>query len=297
LRKVKKARAAGFAVAAVAIVAGILLIPTPLRLQGTLVLMADRPEEIYSEVEGQLVELNVRDGEWVKKGTVIAKLVNYDKQKELVQKQADQAINLAKHLWYNQSPEREHRSIARQHLRTAEELEPMLAKINEQLGKLTLEAGRDGQVMGVPHPETVGQWLKPGKPFCEVGDPHHLAAHLIVDQSDIDLIRLGRRAWVKVYGRAETTFGSEVTEVAKRNREDIPPELSHEAGGEIAAKQDRKTGQLKPQTAVYEVIIPIENPNLVLQPGLRGFAKIDGGTHTFGWWLWRLIKKTFHFTI
>jgi putative peptide zinc metalloprotease protein len=297
LRKVKKARAAGFAVAAVAIVAGILLIPTPLRIQGTLVLMADKPEEIYSEVEGQLVELNVRDGEWVKKGTVIAKLVNYDKQKELVQKQTDQAVNLYKHLWYNQSPEREHRSIARQHLRTAEELEPMIAKINEQLGRLTLEAGRDGQVMGVPHPETVGQWLKPGKPFCEVGDPHHLAAHLIVDQSDIDLIRLGRRAWVKVYGRAETTFGSEVAEVAKRNRDEIPPELSHMAGGEIAGKADPKTGQIKPQTAVYEVIIPVENPDLVLQPGLRGFAKIDGGTHTFGWWLWRLITKTFHFTI
>ena len=92
----------------------------------------------------------------------------------------------------------------------AEELEPMLEKINEQLGKLTLVAARDGQVMGVPHPETVGQWLKPGKPFCEVGDPHHLAAHLIIDQWDIDLIRLGRRAWVKVYGRAETTYPSEV---------------------------------------------------------------------------------------
>jgi putative peptide zinc metalloprotease protein len=151
--------------------------------------------------------------------------------------------------------------------------------------------------MGVPHPETVGQWLKPGKPFCEVGDPHHLAAHLIVDQSDIDLIRLGRRAWVKVYGRAETTYASEVAEVAKRNRDEIPPELSHMAGGEIAGKADPKTGQIKPQTAVYEVIIPIENLQLTLQPGLRGFAKIDGGTHTFGWWLWRLITKTFHFTI
>ena len=89
LRKVKKARAAGFAVAAVAIVAGILLIPTPLRVQGTLVLTPAKPDEIYAEVEGQLVELKVRDGEWVKKDTVIAKLINHEKQKELVQKQAD----------------------------------------------------------------------------------------------------------------------------------------------------------------------------------------------------------------
>ena len=72
MRKVKKARAAGFAAAAVAIVAGILLIPTPLRVQGTLVLTAAKPDEIYAEVEGRLVELNVRDGEWVKKDTVLA---------------------------------------------------------------------------------------------------------------------------------------------------------------------------------------------------------------------------------
>jgi putative peptide zinc metalloprotease protein len=297
LRKVKKARAAGFAVAAVAIVAGILLIPTPLRIQGTLVLTAAKPEEIYAEVEGRLVEIKVRDGEWVKKGTVLATLINHEKQKELLQKQADYNVNFAKSTWYNTSPEREHRAMARQHLQMAEELEPMLEKINQQIGKLTLEAGRDGQAIGVPHPETVGQWLKPGKPFCEVGDPHHLEAHLIVDQSDMDLIHLGRRAWVKVYGRSETTFRSEVAEIAQKNRDEIPPELSNVAGGDIAGKADPKTGAIKPQTAVYEVMIPIANPSLSLQPGLRGFAKIDGGTHTLGWWLWRLITKTFHFTI
>ena len=297
LRKVKKARTAGFAVAAVALVAGILLIPTPLRIQGTLVLTAAKPDEIYAEVEGQLVELNVRDGEWVARDTVIAKLINPEKQKELVQKQADHAINFAKAQWYNQSPEREHRALARQHLQAAEELEPLLQKINEQIGKLTLVAARDGQVMGVPHPETVGQVLKPGKPFCEVGDPHHIEAHMIVDQADVDLIRLGRRAWVKIYGRSETTYLSEVSEIAKRSRDEIPPELSHDAGGEIAAKADPKTGVVKPQTAVYEAIIPIENPSLTLQPGLRGFAKIDGGTSTFGWWLWRLYFKTFNFRL
>ena len=151
--------------------------------------------------------------------------------------------------------------------------------------------------MGVPHPETTGQWLKPGKPFCEIGDPHKLEAHMILDQSDIDLVRRDRRAWLKIYGDSEITCRSHVAEVATKNRDEIPPELSNLAGGEIATKQDEKTGQVKPLTAVYEVIIPVDNRNLALQPGLRGFAKIDGGTHTLGWWLWRLITKTFHFTL
>src|SRR6516225_2421014 len=74
LRKVKKARAAAYAAAAIALIAGILAIPTPLRIDGTLVLRLAKPQEVYAEVEGRLVELSVRDGDWVSKDTVIAKL-------------------------------------------------------------------------------------------------------------------------------------------------------------------------------------------------------------------------------
>ena len=56
MRKVKKVRAASFAAVAVVTVAGILLIPTPLRVQGTLVLKATKPQEVYAEVPGRLVE-------------------------------------------------------------------------------------------------------------------------------------------------------------------------------------------------------------------------------------------------
>ena len=89
---------------------------------------------------------------------------------------------------------------------------------------------------------------------------------MILDQSDIDLVRLDRKAWIKIYGDSETTFKSQVGEIAKRNRDEIPPELSNTAGGEIATKQDQKTGQAKPLTAVYEVIIPIDNPDLSSSP-------------------------------
>jgi putative peptide zinc metalloprotease protein len=297
MRKVKKARAAAFAVALVVIVAGILLFPTPLRVQGTLVLTAAKPEEIYAEVPGRLVELKVRDGEWVKKDTVIATLSNPEKARELIQLQEQQAVNFSKALWFGASSDLDSRGQKVQHERLARDLEPAINKVIEQIEMLTLMSHRDGQVMGVPHPETTGQWVKPGKPFCEVGDPHQLEAHLILDQADIDLVRVGRRAWVKIYGESEVTYRSHVGEIAKRNREEVPPELSNAAGGEIATKQDPKTNQAKPVTAVYEVIIPLDNADLHLQPGLRGFAKIDGGTHTLGWWLWRLITKTFHFTL
>lgn len=172
-----------------------------------------------------------------------------------------------------------------------------IEKITQQLGKLTLIANRDGRVVGSPHKETVGQWIKPGKAFCEVGDPYKLEAHLIVDQSDILLLKPGNTAWVKINGRAETTVKSQISEIAKRSSEEVPTELSNLANGEVASKPDPKTGTAKPLTAVYEVIIPIDNADLKMEPGLRGAAKIDGGRYTVAWWLVRWWNKIFNFQL
>jgi putative peptide zinc metalloprotease protein len=297
MRKVKKVRSASFFAVVAATLAGILLIPTPLRVQGTLVLTAAKPAVVYAEVPGRLVELRVRDGEFVHKDDVLATLSNPEKQRERTSLQEQHDVHYSKALWFGASPDLESRALMRQHEQMAFDLDPAIDKVSQQIGRLNLVAERDGIVMGVPHRETIGQYVKPGKPFCEIGDPHKLEAHMILDQADIDLVRQNRRAWVKIHGDSEVTWKSYVGEVAKRNRDEIPPELSNLAGGEIATKQDPKSGQAKPITAVYEVIIPIDNQKLALQPGQRGFAKIDGGTHTLGWWLWRLITKTFHFTL
>jgi putative peptide zinc metalloprotease protein len=297
LRKVKKARASAYAAAAIALIAGILAIPTPLRINGTLVLKLSKPQEVYAEIEGRLVELSVRDGDWVTKDTVIAKLTNPSKEKELAERQQDHDIAWTKARWYRTSPELENRAQAKTADANAEQLEGMIEKVSQQLGKLTLIANRDGRIVGAPHKETVGQWVKPGKPFCEVGDPHRLEAHLIIDQSDVHLIKTGSDAWIKIYGRAEQTFKSKVAEIAKRNREEVPTELSNMAGGEVASKPDQKTGAAKPLTAVYEVIIPIDNSELKLEPGLRGAAKLDGGRYTIAWWLMRWWNKIFNFQL
>ena len=299
MRKVKKARAAAFAAVALAAIAGILLIPTPLRVQGTLVLTPAKPAIVYAEVPGRLVELRVRDGQQVKKGDILAVLSNPEKMRELMALQEQHSTNVVKYDTFTRisSFDLGYRAQAQKHLKTANELEPTIQKVSEQIGKLTLVAPRDGTAMGVPLPETEGMYLKPGKPFCEVGDPHDLEAHLILDQADRDIVKAGNRSWLKIYGESERTRKSSVSEVATRNREEIPPELSNQAGGEIATKPDPKTNTVKSLTPVYEVIIPVDNSDLSLQPGLRGFAKIDGGTHTLGWWLYRLIAKTFHFTL
>jgi putative peptide zinc metalloprotease protein len=300
MRKVKKVRAAAFAAVTVALVTGILLIPTPLRVQGTLVLTVAKPFEIYVEVPGRLMSLNVRDGDYVTEKTVLATLSNPEKQVEYEQLLEQHDSNYLKALWFGWTSKTRTQMLQAQNME--QQLEQALSKINDQIDKLTIVAPRSGQVIGVPHKSTVGQYLKTGKPFFEIGDPKKLEAHLILDQTDIDLIKSRNpnnkpTAWIKIYGTSESTWKSYVSEVALRNSAEIPEEQSTTAGGEIATKQDQKTGQNKPLTAVFEVIIPVDNPDLLLQPGLRGFAKIDAGHSTLAWWLWRMAIKTFHFTL
>ncbi len=298
LRKMKKARTAGFFAGVAALITGVLLIPTPLRVQGTLVLAPEKPALVYGETPGRLVSLEVKDGDPVEEGQVIARLSNPELQRERMARQEEQAVHMAWFESLDHTQSAGNRAMARVRQEQGADLEEVIDRINDQIRDLTITAPRSGVAMKVPKRETIGQHLKPGKPFCEVADPHKLEARLILDQSDVDLIRTDRQAWIKIYGLSETTFHGKVSEISKRNREQVPPELSHQAGGEIATKPDPKDPQsAKPVTAVYDVVIPVDNQDLLLQAGLRGFAKIDGGHSSLGWWLWRLITKTFHFTL
>jgi putative peptide zinc metalloprotease protein len=312
MRKVKKVRAAACFAVAAAVIALILLIPTPLRIKGTLVLTPAKPDRIYVEVPGRLVSIDVRDNQPVEgpredgsPGTVIARLSNLDLLREVSELNEEIQVNEVKARVYDQTSGNNPLNRVL-HLETVnmieQDLQPKLDVAIDQQGKLVLTAARDGVVMGIPSREVTGSFMRPGDLFCEVGDPKRLEAHLLIDQSDIDLIKQDSEdakatAWVKIYGKSHETIISHVEEIARRNREEIPPELSNLAGGEIATQPDQETGGARPLTTVYEIIIPIDNSNLSLHPGQRGMAKIDGGTATLGWWLWRTITKTFRFVL
>ena len=297
LRKVKKVRATAFAVSTVALITAILMIPTPLRIKGTLVVAPENPSRIYANTAGRLVTLAVRDGDMVKKGDLIAQLSNLDKQRERASMQEELELNRVKAAYFSRSKDLEGRRLARQHSTLADELEPVVARINDQISHLYLVADRDGQVIGVPKRETTGSWVRPDKAFCEIANPKKLQAQVIIDQGDVDLLQTGSKAWVKIYGLSERTYRTEIAEIASRNRDEIPAELSNVGGGEIAAEQDKKTGKIKSVSAVFELLLPLDNEDLSLHVGQRGFAKIDGGTSTLAWFIWRTLSKTFHFAL
>ena len=211
MRKVKKARAGIFAAVAIVTVAGVLLIPTPLRVQGSLVLTAAKPDQVYSEVPGRVVELKVRDGEAVKKDQILAVLSNPEKQRELIAMQDSTTPTSSSTSGTGWSPT------------------PTTAPVRASTTRWPATSSRPSRrsptrsgSSSSSRPATALRWACPtrrrravhqaGQAFCEVGDPHMVEAHMILDQSDIDLVHLNRKAWVKIYGDSETTFRSTVSE-------------------------------------------------------------------------------------
>ncbi len=301
MRKVKKARAAACIAGFLAVLVGILLIPTPLQISGPFVVAAANPAPVYAEVPGQVVRFYVRDGQMVNQGDPIAELSNLDKQRERLKLQEQININRAKADIYAVSTDSGLYNLAQSHRLLADMLEPALEKVTEQIGKLTLYAPRAGMVQKMPHPETIGMTLKPGdgKPLCEIVDPTRLKAVMFLDQTDVDLVKdiTHPKAWAKIYGKGSYTIVSKLEGVSQRSRDDVPPELSNLLGGEIASKPDQATGEVKPMSAVFEASIPIQNDDLSLQPGMRGKVRIDAGQASLGWYIVRTFMKTFHFTL
>ena len=121
-------------------VVAILWIPTPLRVQGTLVLQPAKPEMIYAEVPGRLVTLNVRDGEWVKKDAVIATLSNPEKMRERRSLQEQYDVNWHKAQWFGASSNRDSRALSLQHNQMAEDLSPTRHSTSRHCRSLTRHA-------------------------------------------------------------------------------------------------------------------------------------------------------------
>lgn len=320
LDKIKKPRMYVTLGVLAALLAFFFWVPLPYHVMASLEVQARDPGTVYVDEPGQLDQLRVRPRQQVAEGDVLAELASVDLDIDIAKLEAELKqydVELSALV---------RRSIQDPQARAripeiTKSLESAKKQLDEKLvdkKKLTLVAPVAGTVLPPPWTprhddpegplpswsgtpldrENAGAFLEEGVLFCQIGDPKHLEAILIVDQADIEFVRKGQQVKLKIDSRPHDTMRGLIEEVSQSDMKIASRRMSTKSQGELATTTDPVTGIERPQSTSYQAKVPLDDPEGLLQIGLRGRAKVYMDRphwQTLGQRVWRLITRTFNF--
>jgi putative peptide zinc metalloprotease protein len=326
--KVKKPRMYATIAGVVLLVAFVFCVPLPYSVMCTLELRARNPERIYVETPGILEEINVRVGQPILPGQQLGRLKNIDKDVAVAEADGQleqlnaQLATLSRVGRANPGAmgdipglQEARRSVLKQ----LEDLRTDQAKLVLRASKAT--PGQDptkpvGILMPPPwrdkRPKVEGQlpswsgtpleeWnlgapLAAGDVFCLIGDPAKMEAVLYIDQGDVDFVAKDQHVDIKLDTYPFDTFDSKIDTTAGSESKVVPRRLTTTAGGSLPTKLD-EAGLPRPQNAIYQAGVPLDNSEGLFRIGLRGQAKIHVAPRTIAFRVWRMINRIINFKL
>ena len=253
---------------------------------------AQRKVDISANVMGQIVNLAVREGDVVKKGTFLLQI----DQKQLAASAKGAAASLQA-LFSDRDAARANAVEARNNFERAqknfgqkiipaaeldraraaydaaqanvtaseqriEQARAGVAAAQDTLSKTTIRSPMDGIVTALPVEEgevaVIGTMNNPGTKLLTIADMHVVEAVMDVDETDVPNVKVGYRATVTIDAYPNQTYSGMVTEVGSSP-------IQRTAGGGTEAVN-------------FEVKIQVENPPPTVRPGFSASADIITGT-------------------
>lgn len=245
--------------AAALIVIFLAAFPLPLRVDGAATVAPAHTAKIQPEVEGLVKSVEVREGEQVAPGTVLARLDDWQYRIDLAAAQAkyESAVSaMDRALASNDGTEAGIQRVQADFWKTE------VARDRELLEKTLLRTPIAGRV-ATPHIENfVGLNLHPGDTFAEVVDTSHADVDVSVDEADIGRLRAGQNAAVKLEGLPNHTFHAPVTVVSPK-------------------------ADLVGSDRLFYARLTVPNDDGLIRAGMQGRGKISTGWESAGWVLFR----------
>jgi HlyD family secretion protein len=253
--------------------------------------------DVSSDITGRIIELRVKEGDWVKKGDLLIRIEPslYEAavaraeaglasaqaaavQAEASREQAERAAQRAREL-RQQNPNlisdeqleqaetqlRVSAAVAVSADRQVDQARAGLQEARDQLAKTVLRAPMDGQVTRVAVEE--GEVAVPGTFSRETGllatvsDLSIIQVNVQVDETDVVRLHLGDSADVTIDAFPDTTFSGRVTKISQSS-----VTLSPTGGGTADRAVD------------YNVEVTLDNPPPDVRPDLSATAKIVTAT-------------------
>ena len=275
------------------------LIPWPCRVAAPLVIEPENARPVYAVVAGTLAS-SVRAGVRVEKGQEVARLVNLDIRREVVELTGKRDL--------------QERQLAA--LRARQALDPgaaaliptaeaALTDLNERLHQrqrdeqsLVLRSPVEGTVLPpdnlpavAPPTGQLASWsgspldernrgckIEPGTLVCAIGSTTNatrrcppVEALALVDQDSIALVQLGQLVHLRIDSLPGEVYEGRVVEIASRDLKVAPRKLA--AGAELPMRVDRQ-GIARPASITYQVRVRLDQQPAAIVPGGRGDVKI-----------------------
>lgn len=266
-----------------------LLIPLPMRVTAPAVIRPANAERVYATVEGTVVDA-LQIGDRVTRGQTLLQLQNPTLVLELERACGDrnrQALHLK-----NLRQQAIHSSDAAAELPAAEaalaDLEQRLHEREAEAQRLTILSPRDGTILPPPNetpsgtesPEpdnrfldkaNRGQRVPRGSILCLIGDTRQHEALVLIEQSDVELVKVGQQAWLATATYPGQYLQGTVEEVSPARVEELPEELRRT--GAIPGWTDKTDGKSAP-SAWFEARIRLVEDAQPLTAGATATARI-----------------------
>ncbi|MEM6776880.1 MAG: efflux RND transporter periplasmic adaptor subunit [Planctomycetota bacterium] len=269
---------------------------------------------VYVEESGRITEQSVErvwSGDSVRRGDVLAVLENPELSREILQlRERIEALRLRIKL---QEESELRRGRANENLPSAREL---LASLDEQMerfrvrhGKLTIRANEGGTLMKAPPkvpnqgPHQLRSWigspmdasnvgctLQRGTTYCLIGDPSRLSATLVVDEADIELLRVGQPAQVWLRENPGRVITGEVRRISSQTIEAVPEGLIRH--DDVKMINDG-AGQTRMANTAYHVEVSLDDVGTEIPLRSTGWAKITVPQTTVGTQIKQYFLRTF----
>lgn len=254
----RRRRAAILSLAALAVIF-LALCPLPMRVDGNAVVAPVHRAQVQPEFEGVVGQVFVHEGQYVKRGDVVAELEAWDYRSALAEAQARYQSTL---LQVNRSLAASDGSEAGIQSVQADYWKSAVDRAQQQLERARLRSPIDG-VVATPHVDNmVGRHLQPGETFAEVLDATTTIADVAMDDADTNLVHAGAAAAVKLNSFPTKTF--------------------HGAVSVVSPKAEREGDSL-----IFFARVSLENGDGSIRSGMEGRGKVWVGWRPAGYVLFR----------
>ncbi len=301
-------------VALLALVSAALAIPLPWYIEAPFLIEPHGVTHVMTTTPGELVSFDVSPGQTVRRGQLLARLRDDQKEDELRQLEVVRELALTEIATLHALELPAEHALAKRRLQS---VETQIAELRQQISELTVTAPITGYVVGAPKvpssPQTIhrnlpawsGHISNPSNLNCllqtrthllSIAPDHRMQALLYLDQAHRDDLTIGQPIEIKFEHLADQTYRAEVVDIAREQSDVAPPSLSSKSGGELASITDRE-GRERLTSVAYQARVVLNEETKLLKPGMRGTARFLVERHSAATWLWRAFRRTMHFRI